>query len=74
VLHSGNGSAMTGSTMLAAMQSPGVMPSFSRPLLSNDNAHAETRFRTAKHCPLWPERPFDTLEQARNWVNRFVAW
>ncbi|RRV31591.1 hypothetical protein EGJ86_19590 [Pseudomonas sp. o96-267] len=21
---------------------------------------------------MWPERPFDTLEQARNWVNRFA--
>ncbi|HCL4354899.1 TPA: transposase [Pseudomonas aeruginosa] len=27
-----------------------------------------------KHCPLWPERPFDTLEQARIWANRFVDW
>ena len=74
VLHSDNGSAMKGSTMLAAMQSLGVMPSFSRPRVSNDNAYAEALFRTAKYCPLWPERPFDTLEQARNWVNSFVAW
>jgi hypothetical protein len=50
------------------------MPSFSRPRVSNDNAYAEALFRTAKYCPLWPERPFDTLEQARNWVNSFVAW
>lgn len=27
-----------------------------------------------KHCPLWPERPFDTLKQARIWANRFVDW
>ena len=74
VLHSDNGSAMKGSTMLAAMQSLGVMPSFSRPRVSNDNAYAEALFRTAKYCPLWPERPFDSLEQAREWVNRFVAW
>jgi transposase InsO family protein len=52
VLHSDNGSAMKGSTMLAAMQNLGVMPSFSRPRVSNDNAHAETLFRTAKYCPL----------------------
>ncbi|OPG81430.1 IS3 family transposase, partial [Stutzerimonas stutzeri] len=74
VLHSDNGSAMKGSTMLAAMRNLGVMPSFSRPRVSNDNAYAEALFRTAKYCPLWPERPFDTLEQARNWVNSFVAW
>ena len=50
VLHSDNGSAMKGSTMLSAMQSLGVMPSFSRPRVSNDNAYAETLFRTAKYC------------------------
>jgi putative transposase len=65
VLHSDNGAAMKGSTMLAAMQNLGVMPSFSRPRVSNDNAHAQTLFRTAKYGPLWPQKPFDTLEEAR---------
>ena len=74
VLHSDNGSAMKGSTMLAAMQNLGVMPSFSRPRVSNDNAHAETLFRTAKYCPLWRQKPFDTLEDARAWAQRFVQW
>ncbi len=74
VLHSDNGSAMKGSTMLATMQNLGVMPSFSRPRVSNDNAHAETLFRTAKYCPLWPQKPFDTLADARAWVQRFVQW
>ena len=73
-LHSDNGSAMKGSTMLATMQNLGVAPSFSRPRVSNDNAHAETLFRTAKYCPLWPEKPFDTLEEAQAWVQRFVQW
>ena len=74
VLHSDNGSAMKGATMLACMQNLGVVPSFSRPRVSNDNAHAETLFRTAKYCPLWPERPFGDLGAARQWVQRFVAW
>lgn len=74
VLHSDNGGAMKGATMLAAMQNLGVMPSFSRPRVSNDNAHAETLFRTAKYCPFWPEKPFETLEAARSWVQRFVDW
>ncbi len=65
---------MKGSTMLAAMQNLGVMPSFSRPRVSNDNAHAETLFRMAKYCPLWPQKPFDTLDEARAWVQRFVQW
>jgi glutathione S-transferase len=56
------------------MSELGVVPSYSRPRVSNDNAYAEALFRTAKYCPLWPERPFETIEQARAWVLRFVAW
>lgn len=74
VLHSDNGTAMKGATMLACMQQLGVVPSFSRPRVSNDNAYAEALFKTAKYCPLWPERPFETLEQARQWVAGFVRW
>lgn len=74
VLHSDNGTAMKGANMLATMYELGVVPSFSRPRVSNDNAYAEALFRTAKYCPLWPERPFDTLEEARIWVHHFVRW
>ncbi|WP_458070055.1 IS3 family transposase [Rhodanobacter sp. BL-MT-08] len=74
VLHSDNGSAMKGAVMLATLHELGVASSFSRPRVSNDNAYAEALFRTAKYCPLWPERPFDTIDEARVWVNRFVAW
>jgi putative transposase len=74
VLHSDNGSAMKGATMLAAMQELGVAASFSRPRVSNDNAYAEALFRTAKYCPMWPQRPFDTLDEARQWVLKFVDW
>ena len=73
ILHSDNGSAMKGSTMLATMQNLGVVPSFSRPRVSNDNAYAETLFRTAKYCPLWPSKPFESLEKAREWVATFVT-
>jgi transposase InsO family protein len=74
VLHSDNGSAMKGSTMLACMQNLGVLPSYSRPRVSNDNAHAETLFRTAKYSALWPERSFSGVDAARQWVQRFVSW
>lgn len=74
VLHSDNGTAMKGANMLAMMQSLGVASSFSRPRVSNDNAYAEALFRTAKYCPQWPERPFATLEQARQWVHDFEHW
>lgn len=74
VLHSDNGGAMKGATMLHALYDLGIDASFSRPRVSNDNAYAEALFRTAKYCPLWPDRPFDTLEEARQWVHRFVHW
>lgn len=74
VLHSDNGAAMKGVMMLATMQDLGVASSFSRPRVSNDNAFAEALFRTAKYCPMWPEQPFATLEDARLWVQKFTAW
>jgi hypothetical protein len=48
---------------LSAMRDLCVLASYSRPRVSNDNAYAEALFRTAKYFPLWPERPFDSLEQ-----------
>ena len=74
VLHSDNGSAMRVATMLARMQHLGVAPSFSRPRVSNDNAYAESLFRTVKYCPMRPEKAFETLDEARGWVEQFVAW
>ncbi|ANY87058.1 Integrase core domain protein [Pseudomonas putida] len=74
VLHSDNGSAMKGATMLAALRDLGVLPSFSRPRVSNDNAYAEALFRTAKYCSRWPSVPFGSLDEARMWVMRFAAW
>ncbi len=60
--------------MPATMQNLGVVPSFSRPRVSNDNAYAETLFRTAKYCPKWPNKPFASLIAARHWVQGFVDW
>jgi transposase InsO family protein len=74
VLHSDNGSAMKGSTMLATLEQLGVAPSFSRPRVSNDNAFAESLFRTCKYRPDYPNKPFESLEAAREWTQRFVRW
>lgn len=74
VLHSDNGSAMKGSTMLAKLQQLGVMPSFSRPSVSDDNAFAESVMRTIKYNPAYPDKPFADLDEARAWVATFVVW
>lgn len=74
VLHSDNGSPMKGSTMLSTLQRLGVVPSFSRPSVSNDNPYSESLFRTLKYTPAYPSKPFDSLDAARQWVQTFVTW
>ena len=74
VLHSDNGSPMKGATMLATLQNLGVVPSFSRPSVSNDNPFSEALFKTLKYQPVFPDKPFDSLESARQWVAQFVHW
>ncbi len=70
VLHSDNGSPMKGATM----QKLGIVPSFSRPSVSNDNPFSESLFKTLKYVPSYPLRPFESLEEARTWVSKFVCW
>jgi len=74
ILHSDNGSPMKGATMLATLQALGVIPSFSRPAVSNDNPFAESFFKTLKYCPAYPRHPFKDLLAARNWVAAFMHW
>lgn len=73
-LHSDNGSPMKGATMLATLQKLGVVPSFSRPSVSNDNPYSEAAFRTLKYTPAYPKQPFADLDEARQWVQHFVNW
>ena len=73
-LHADNGGPMKGATMLATMQRLGIMPSFSRPSVSDDNPFSESLFKTMKYCPLYPTKPFVTLEAARAWVIVFIDW
>lgn len=75
VLHSDNGSPMKGITMLTMLQDLGVMPSFSRPSVSDDNPYSEALFKTAKyhHSFPWLDK-FATILDARVWGEQFVAW
>jgi putative transposase len=74
VLHSDNGTPMRGSTMVSTLQWLGIVPSFSRPHVSDDNPYSEALFRTLKHTPAYPRLPFADLACAQRWVARFVAW
>jgi len=74
VLHSDNGGPMKGSTMLVTLQRLGVVPSFSRPGVSNDNPFSESLFRTMKYRPQYPSQPFASEQHAQGWVDAFVHW
>lgn len=74
VLHSDNGGPMKGATLRATLEWLGVSPSFSRPRVSDDNAFSEALFRTLKYRPSFPREPFASADDARAWVDRFIAW
>jgi putative transposase len=74
VLHSDNGKPMRANTLIATLQWLGVVPSFSRPHVSDDNPYSESLFRTLKHTPAYPRLPFATLALAQRWMERFVSW
>ena len=74
VLHGDNGSTLKATTVLAMLNWLGVKPSYSRPRVSDDNAYAESLFRTAKYRPEFPVKGFETLEAARQWGAAFVHW
>jgi putative transposase len=74
VLHSDNGKPMNGATMLATLQTLGIMPSFSRPSVSDDNPYSESLFKTVKYNRFYPSLPFRDLNPAIEWVAHFVNW
>jgi transposase InsO family protein len=74
VLHADNGGPMKGATMLATLQRLGVVKSFSRAAVSDDNPFSEALFRTMKYRPGYPRKPFSNIGEARAWVDGFVDW
>lgn len=74
VLHSDNGSPMKASTLKAKLEMLGVLASYSRPRVSNDNPYSESLFRTFKYRSNYPTEGFKGLDEARKWVMEFVDW
>lgn len=72
-VHADNGGPMKGATMLATMQRLGVVPSFSRPAVSDDNPYVESFFKTLKYAPVYPGR-FTDIHAARAFTAEFVEW
>jgi putative transposase len=74
VLHADNGAAMKSQTLQMKLYELNITTSHSRPRVSNDNAYAESLFRTLKYVPQWPSSGFRTLGEARQWVEKFTHW
>ena len=74
ILHADNGNAMRAATLESRLEELGVLRSFPRPRVSNDNPFSESLFRTVKYRPDYPRRPFRSVEEAGSWVVVFVAW
>tara|TARA_R110002072_G_C7906852_1_gene530021 strand:+ start:633 stop:1646 length:1014 start_codon:yes stop_codon:yes gene_type:complete len=68
VLHSDNGAPMTSYTLKARLTELGMLMSYSRPRVSNDNPYSEALFRTVKYCPAWPTKGFASLSAVREWM------
>ncbi len=73
-LHADNGNAMRAATLESRLEELGVLRSFSRPRVSNDNPYSESLFRTVKYRPDYPSRPFTSKDEACQWVASFVDW
>ena len=74
ILHADNGAPMRSYTLAAKLAELGIEMSFSRPRVSNDNAYAESLFRTLKYHQSYPHRRFRDLLSVRTWVDGFVEW
>ena len=74
VLHADNGSPMKGATMKTTLEKLGIIASYSRPRVSNDNPFSEALFRTCKYRPDWPAKGFATRADAQAWVQSFANW
>jgi len=74
ILHADNGTSMRAATLEVRLEELGVLRSFSRPRVSNDNPYSESLFRTVKYRPDYPNRPFSSKEEACQWVSSFVDW
>ena len=72
-VHSDNGNPMKGVTLVGLFYQLGIVPSYSRPRVSDDNPFIESFFKTLKYKSGYPKK-FDSIESARKWFADFVDW
>lgn len=72
-LHSDNGNPMKAGTMIMTLYKLGIIPSYSRPRVSNDNPFIESFFRSLKYMKSYPKY-FESINKANDWVANFMSW
>ena len=55
---------MKGATLKATLERLGILASYSRPGVSDDNPYVESLFGTMKSRVGYPKKPFETREEA----------
>ena len=73
LIHADRGSSMTSKPVAFLLADLGVTKSHSRPSVSNDNPYSESRFKTMKYRPDFPDR-FGSIEDARAFSQEFFPW
>lgn len=72
-IHADRGAIQRADTVQKLMSLRGVLASYSRPRVSNDNAFIESFFKTLKYHHDYPLF-FAMLSGARAWIARFITW
>ena len=72
VIHADNGSVMRSTDLVNHLHQHGIVTSYSRPRVSDDNPFSESMFKTIKYDLSCPEH-FDDIEHARAWTGTFLA-
>lgn len=70
-VHADNGPVMRSHDLVNLLHTNGVVASYSRPRVSNDNPFSESMFKTIKYDLACPDR-FDDIHHARAWTRNFL--
>ena len=73
IIHADRGPSMTSQPVALLLATLGVLPSHSRPHVSDDNPFSEAQFKTLKYRPDFPAR-FGSLEDSEGFCHRFFPW
>jgi len=71
VVHADNGAVMRSHELIDTLTAAGVLTSYSRPRVSDDNPFSESLFKTIKYDLDRPDR-FDDIDHARTWTAGFI--